>query len=223
MRFNLLALFPVVELLAYKVEQEKRIASDLQRTLSEEQEKASAAQKLLAVERGSVSALRAELCECRADNERLLRSLNDVQKEVLQLRCGPAGPTRRPAARPALDVLSRRDGTSVAPATFFLPLKRKAVPAAAVCPSVVMGTGRALCSRGRVVGTEHVAGRWVPACPVESPVPPGPCWTVRRRPCRPHCSSWRASAGRSGPCRAGWRRSGCSTCRGRARAPRPWR
>uniref|UniRef100_A0A8D1Y6P2 Pericentrin/AKAP-450 centrosomal targeting domain-containing protein n=1 Tax=Sus scrofa TaxID=9823 RepID=A0A8D1Y6P2_PIG len=75
-----------VELLAYKVEQEKRIASDLQRTLSEEQEKASAAQKLLAVERGSVSALRAELCECRADNERLLRSLNDVQKEVLQLR-----------------------------------------------------------------------------------------------------------------------------------------
>ncbi|XP_047654537.1 pericentrin isoform X5 [Phacochoerus africanus] len=75
-----------VELLAYKVEQEKRIASDLQRTLSEEQEKASAVQKLLAVERGSVSALRAELCECRADNERLLRSLNDVQKEVLQLR-----------------------------------------------------------------------------------------------------------------------------------------
>ncbi|XP_032213879.1 pericentrin isoform X6 [Mustela erminea] len=75
-----------VELLAYKVEQEKRIASDLQKTLKEEQEKAGSARKLLAVEQTAVRDLRAELRECKQDNERLLASLSEAQKEVLQLR-----------------------------------------------------------------------------------------------------------------------------------------
>ncbi|XP_062935102.1 pericentrin isoform X2 [Cynocephalus volans] len=75
-----------VELLAYKVEQEKCIASDLQKTLSEEQEKALCVRKLLVVEQNAVRDLKSELCECKQENERLLQSLNDVQKEVLQLR-----------------------------------------------------------------------------------------------------------------------------------------
>nr|XP_042093966.1 pericentrin isoform X6 [Ovis aries] len=75
-----------VELLAYKVEQEKCIASDLQKTLNEEQEKANNVRKLLVAEQNAVRDLKSELCECRQDNERLLKSLNDVQKEVLQMR-----------------------------------------------------------------------------------------------------------------------------------------
>nr|XP_012635533.1 pericentrin isoform X2 [Microcebus murinus] len=75
-----------VELLAYKVEQEKCIASDLQKTLSEEQEKANGVRKLLAVEQSAVKALKSELCECKQENERLLKSLDAVQQEVLQLR-----------------------------------------------------------------------------------------------------------------------------------------
>ncbi|XP_015416174.1 PREDICTED: pericentrin isoform X2 [Myotis davidii] len=75
-----------VELLAYKVEQEKCIASDLQKTLNEEQQKANNARKLLVAEQNAVKALKSELCECKQDNERLLKSLNDVQREVLQLR-----------------------------------------------------------------------------------------------------------------------------------------
>lgn len=38
------------------------------------------------VEQNTVKALKSELCECKQDNERLLKSLDDVQKEVLQLR-----------------------------------------------------------------------------------------------------------------------------------------
>ncbi|XP_066115230.1 pericentrin isoform X3 [Saccopteryx bilineata] len=75
-----------VELLAYKVEQEKCIASELQKTLSEEQEKANNVRKLLVMEQNTVKALKSELCECKQDNERLLKSLSDVEKEVLQLR-----------------------------------------------------------------------------------------------------------------------------------------
>ncbi|KAM8816839.1 pericentrin [Rhynchonycteris naso] len=75
-----------VELLAYKVEQEKCIAGELQKTLSEEQEKANHIQKLLVMEQNTVKALKSELCECKQDNERLLKSLSDVEKEVLQLR-----------------------------------------------------------------------------------------------------------------------------------------
>lgn len=79
----------LVELLAYKVEQEKCIASNLQKTLGEEQERASDAQKLLVVEQKAVRDLRSELCECKEDNERLLASLHSTQKEVLQLRWVP--------------------------------------------------------------------------------------------------------------------------------------
>nr|XP_058921526.1 pericentrin isoform X2 [Kogia breviceps] len=75
-----------VELLAYKVEQEKCIVSDLQKTLNEEQEKANNVQKLLVVEQNTVRGLKSELCECRQDKERLLKSLGEVQKEILQLR-----------------------------------------------------------------------------------------------------------------------------------------
>nr|XP_045243742.1 pericentrin isoform X4 [Macaca fascicularis] len=75
-----------VELLVYKVEQEKCIAGDLQKTLSEEQEKANGVQKLLAAEQSVVRDLKSELCESRQESERLSRSLCEVQQEVLQLR-----------------------------------------------------------------------------------------------------------------------------------------
>uniref|UniRef100_G1QSH5 Pericentrin n=1 Tax=Nomascus leucogenys TaxID=61853 RepID=G1QSH5_NOMLE len=75
-----------VELLAYKVEQEKCIAGDLQKTLSEEQEKANGVQKLLAAEQIVVRDLKSDLCESRQKNEQLSRSLCEVQQEVLQLR-----------------------------------------------------------------------------------------------------------------------------------------
>uniref|UniRef100_A0A8D2FGQ9 Pericentrin n=1 Tax=Theropithecus gelada TaxID=9565 RepID=A0A8D2FGQ9_THEGE len=74
-----------VELLVYKVEQEKCIAGDLQKTLSEEQEKANGVQKLLAAEQSVVRDLKSELCESRQESERLSRSLCEVQQEVLQL------------------------------------------------------------------------------------------------------------------------------------------
>ena len=108
--------------MAYKVEQEKGIASDLQKTLNEEQEKANNVRKLLVAEQNAVRDLKSELCECRQDNERLLKSLNDVQKEVLQLRCGP------PARLPLLAVLSlgfwaKLSACCVVPTTFFPALK----------------------------------------------------------------------------------------------------
>ncbi|XP_026235615.2 pericentrin isoform X8 [Urocitellus parryii] len=68
-----------VELLAYKVEQEKCIASDLQRTLSKEQETASDVRRLLALEQSAAQDLKSE-------NARLLESLDEVQRESLQLR-----------------------------------------------------------------------------------------------------------------------------------------
>ena len=90
--------------MAYKVEQEKGIVSDLQKTLNEEQEKANDVRKLLVVEQNTVRDLKSELCECRQDNERLLKSLNEVQKEVLQLRCDPTG--KAPPSSPALRLLA---------------------------------------------------------------------------------------------------------------------
>ncbi|KAF3815553.1 hypothetical protein GH733_016826, partial [Mirounga leonina] len=75
-----------VELLAYKVEREKWMASEVQKTLHEEQEKASSVRKLLLVEQTVVRDLRSELQEREQDNERLLASLSEAQKEVLQLR-----------------------------------------------------------------------------------------------------------------------------------------
>ncbi|XP_078214782.1 pericentrin isoform X1 [Callithrix jacchus] len=75
-----------VELLTYKVEQEKSIAGDLQKTLREEEEKASGLQKLLAAEQNAVWDLKSQLCECRQESERLSSALHEVQQEVLQLR-----------------------------------------------------------------------------------------------------------------------------------------
>ncbi|XP_029422958.1 pericentrin isoform X2 [Nannospalax galili] len=75
-----------VELLAYKVEQEKCIASDLQKTLNKEQEKASDVRKRLVVEQSALQNLKSELQECKQENTRLLESLNKVQQEVLRLR-----------------------------------------------------------------------------------------------------------------------------------------
>ncbi|XP_013206649.1 pericentrin isoform X3 [Microtus ochrogaster] len=75
-----------VELLAYKVEQEKCIANDLQETLSKEQEKASDVRKLLMVEQSAVQDLKLELHACKQENTRLLESLDKVQQEVLRLR-----------------------------------------------------------------------------------------------------------------------------------------
>uniref|UniRef100_A0A8C6W3J3 Pericentrin (kendrin) n=1 Tax=Nannospalax galili TaxID=1026970 RepID=A0A8C6W3J3_NANGA len=77
-----------VELLAYKVEQEKCIASDLQKTLNKEQEKASDVRKRLVVEQSALQNLKSELQECKQENTRLLESLNKVQQEVLRLRYG---------------------------------------------------------------------------------------------------------------------------------------
>lgn len=93
-------IFFLVELLVYKFEQEKCIVSDLQKTLNEEQEKANNVRKLLVVEQNTVRDLKSELCECRQDKERLLKSLDEVQKEVLQLRCGPTG--KAPTSSPVL-------------------------------------------------------------------------------------------------------------------------
>ncbi|KAL1771697.1 pericentrin isoform X5 [Sigmodon hispidus] len=75
-----------VELLAYKVEQEKCIANDLQKTLNKEQEKASDARKLLMAEQSAVQDLKSELHACKQENTRLLESLDKVQQEVLRLR-----------------------------------------------------------------------------------------------------------------------------------------
>ncbi|XP_052600599.1 pericentrin isoform X6 [Peromyscus californicus insignis] len=75
-----------VELLAYKVEQEKCIAHDLQKTLNQEQEKASDVRKLLMVEQSAVQDLKSELHACKQENTRLLESLDQVQQEVLRLR-----------------------------------------------------------------------------------------------------------------------------------------
>ncbi|CAH6789845.1 Pcnt [Phodopus roborovskii] len=75
-----------VELLAYKVEQEKCIANDLQKTLNKEQEKASDVRKLLVMEQSAVQDLKSELHACKQENTRLLESLDKVQQEVLRLR-----------------------------------------------------------------------------------------------------------------------------------------
>ncbi|EDL31853.1 pericentrin (kendrin) [Mus musculus] len=75
-----------VELLAYKVEQEKCIANELQKTLSKEQETASDVRKRLVVEQNAVQDLKSELHACKQENTSLLESLDKVQQEVLRLR-----------------------------------------------------------------------------------------------------------------------------------------
>nr|XP_008173557.1 pericentrin isoform X12 [Chrysemys picta bellii] len=74
------------ELLEYKLQQEKTIASDLQNSLSEEQERASEMHELLKQEQSAVSDLKSELYESKEENESLQKSLQKLQREINQLR-----------------------------------------------------------------------------------------------------------------------------------------
>ncbi|XP_043361754.1 pericentrin isoform X16 [Dermochelys coriacea] len=75
-----------VELLEYNLQQEKTIASDLQNSLSEEQERASEMHELLKQEQSAVSDLKSELYESKEENESLQKSLQKLQREMNQLR-----------------------------------------------------------------------------------------------------------------------------------------
>ncbi|XP_031460338.1 pericentrin isoform X2 [Phasianus colchicus] len=75
-----------VELLEYKLQQEKCIVSDLHSTLSEEQKRASETCELLNQEKAAVSTLKSDLCECKQENEMLQKSLEEHQKEINKLR-----------------------------------------------------------------------------------------------------------------------------------------
>ncbi|XP_027559007.1 pericentrin isoform X3 [Neopelma chrysocephalum] len=72
-----------VELLEYKLQQEKSIVSDLQSTLSEEQKRASGTCDVLNQEK---AALKSALHESKQENERLQKSLEELQREINQLR-----------------------------------------------------------------------------------------------------------------------------------------
>ncbi|XP_062434336.1 pericentrin [Rhea pennata] len=71
-----------VELLEYKLQQEKSIVSGLQSTLAEEQKRASDTCELLNQEQAAVSALKLELYESKQENERLQNSLEELQREI---------------------------------------------------------------------------------------------------------------------------------------------
>ncbi|XP_065494412.1 pericentrin isoform X5 [Caloenas nicobarica] len=72
-----------VELLEYKLQQEKSVVSDLHSTLAEEQKRASETCDLLNQEK---TALKAEFYESKQENERLQKSVEKLQKEINQLR-----------------------------------------------------------------------------------------------------------------------------------------
>ncbi|XP_049666741.1 pericentrin isoform X3 [Accipiter gentilis] len=72
-----------VELLEYKLQQEKSIVSDLHSSLSEEQKRASETCDVLNQEK---AALKSELYESKQENERLQKSLEELQREISQLR-----------------------------------------------------------------------------------------------------------------------------------------
>ncbi|XP_062362653.1 pericentrin [Cinclus cinclus] len=72
-----------VELLEYKLQQEKSIVSDLHSTLSEEQKRASETCDLLNQEKAS---LKSELSGSKQENERLQKSLEELQREINNLR-----------------------------------------------------------------------------------------------------------------------------------------
>ncbi|XP_074858211.1 pericentrin isoform X3 [Carettochelys insculpta] len=76
-----------VELLEYKLQQEKAISSDLQNSLSGEQERASEMYEFLKQERSAVSDMKSELYESKQENEHLQKSLQELQKEIKPLRC----------------------------------------------------------------------------------------------------------------------------------------
>ncbi|XP_019409454.1 PREDICTED: pericentrin isoform X1 [Crocodylus porosus] len=75
-----------VELLEYKIQQEKSIASDLQNTLSIEQQRASEMRELLKQEQTAASNLKSELYESKLENENLQKSLQDLQRQINQFR-----------------------------------------------------------------------------------------------------------------------------------------
>uniref|UniRef100_A0A8C5ILP9 Pericentrin n=2 Tax=Passeriformes TaxID=9126 RepID=A0A8C5ILP9_JUNHY len=72
-----------VELLEYKLQQEKSIVSDLHSTLSEEQKRSSETCDLLNQEKAS---LKSELSGSKQENERLQKSLEELQREINNLR-----------------------------------------------------------------------------------------------------------------------------------------
>ncbi|XP_063018654.1 pericentrin isoform X11 [Melospiza melodia melodia] len=72
-----------VELLEYKLQQEKSIVSDLHSTLSEEQKRSSETCDLLNQEKAS---LKSELSGSKQENERLQKSLEELQREINHLR-----------------------------------------------------------------------------------------------------------------------------------------
>lgn len=76
----------LVELLEYKLQQEKCIVSDLHSTLSEEQKRASETCELLNQEKAAVSTLKSDLHERKQENERLQKSLEEHQREISKLR-----------------------------------------------------------------------------------------------------------------------------------------
>ncbi|XP_047903120.2 pericentrin isoform X10 [Anser cygnoides] len=75
-----------VELLEYKLQQEKSIVSDLHSSLSEEQKRVSETCELLNQEKAAVSALKSELYEHKQENERLQKSLEEHQREINKFR-----------------------------------------------------------------------------------------------------------------------------------------
>ncbi|KAL9847870.1 pericentrin isoform 3-T3 [Geothlypis trichas] len=72
-----------VELLEYKLQQEKSIVSDLHSTLSEEKKRSSETCDLLNQEKAS---LKSELSGSKQENERLQKSLEELQREINHLR-----------------------------------------------------------------------------------------------------------------------------------------
>ncbi|XP_051854320.1 pericentrin-like isoform X10 [Antechinus flavipes] len=75
-----------IELLEYKVEQEKGLVGDLQKTLTAEQEKGLETQKLLLAAQSTAQGLTAQLEECKRDKEAISQSLKDAHKDIAHLR-----------------------------------------------------------------------------------------------------------------------------------------
>ncbi|KAG8432539.1 hypothetical protein GDO86_016975 [Hymenochirus boettgeri] len=75
-----------MELMEYKLQQEGSISSDLKASLSHEIEKASEQQKLLLLEQSSVNELRVEKEEWLLEQERRLKTQNELNTEITKLR-----------------------------------------------------------------------------------------------------------------------------------------
>uniref|UniRef100_A0A8C6XEV4 Pericentrin/AKAP-450 centrosomal targeting domain-containing protein n=1 Tax=Naja naja TaxID=35670 RepID=A0A8C6XEV4_NAJNA len=73
-----------VELLEQKFQQQQSIANDLQASLKHEQEKASEMHELLKQEHTAILNLKSDLCESKLTNERLEKTLQKTQNEVIK-------------------------------------------------------------------------------------------------------------------------------------------